>query len=164
MLQESELSLTACLDMCHATEVTAVQRKSMKSDEASADTSVIFTCGIWLTAKKTKNRKFCGWSHVLRKEAFPAWGKTYKKCPTPNHFAVKCEQKKKKHLQVVTEYSRESEEEQLLAVRSILWEKTFKAEMIISATCQVDSGANVDVISSKHIKNAKTEKCKAKHY
>ena len=112
---------------------------------------------------KKASCKFCGHTHILKKEECPAWGKTCKNCKKKNHFAVKCQQKKKLH--AVQESESESDDEQLLSVGQKRKDKIIKAEMITEGkkvTCQVDSGASVNVISSRHIKRSKLQECRTK--
>jgi hypothetical protein len=94
----------------------------------------------------------------MKKELCPAWGQTCKICKKKNHFAVKCE---KKNLHTVDDDSNSTDSEcnQVYAIgrkRSKRHNKVIKAEMIIlgeRVACQIDSGASVNVISAKYIKN-----------
>ena len=138
LLQEAELTLQSCIDRCRAAETTTQQLKAMSEKELSADVHAIAA-----KQRKTQNAKksckFCGQTHILKKEECPAWGKTCKNCKKKNHFAAKCQQRKKLH--AVQES--DSEDEQLLAVGQKNKDKIVKAEMIIEGkriTCQVDSG------------------------
>ena len=99
--------------------------------------------------------------HVLKKEVCPAWGKVCSACKKRNHFAVKCMKKRpKKNLHLVKNDS-ESEDEELLFVGNKQPEKVIKVEMIIkdgTVICQIDSGASVNVVPLRHIKNSVLEK------
>ena len=164
LLQEAELTLQACIDKCRAAETTTQQLRAMSENELAAEAHAISarprkgSSGV-----KKASCKFCGQTHILKKEECPAWGKTCKNCKTKNHFAVKCQQKKKLH--AVQESESESDDEQLLSVGQERKDKIIKAEMIIEGkkvTCQVDSGASVNVISSRHIKRSKLQECRTK--
>lgn len=162
LLQKAKLNLRTCVEMCRAAEATHQQLKNLGSVSAGTDEA----CAVSETSGKGKslkgarknnhpgiNCKFCGRSHPLRKEECPAWGKICKNCSRRNHFAVKCD--KKKNLHSVEEDS-ETDDEVLLAV-DCKKKKVIKCEMVIEGEkviCQVDSGASVNVIPAKHVRNA----------
>ena len=102
LLQEGDLSLKTCADMCRAVEATSQQLKSLKfADETTAE-----ACSVSTRNRKPYNSKamckFCGQMHILKKELCPAWGKVCSACKKRNHFAVKCMKKRpKKNLHLV---------------------------------------------------------------
>ena len=67
LLQEGDLSLKTRVDMRRAAEAISQQLKSLKPADVSAR-----------DRKPHKSKamcKFCGQTHVLKKELYPAWGK-----------------------------------------------------------------------------------------
>ena len=86
-------------------------------------------------------------------------------CKKRNRFAVKCMKKRpKKNLHFV-ENDSESEDEELLPVGNKQPEKVNKAEIITkgeTVVCQIGSGASVNVIPLRHIKNSVLKKSKTK--
>ena len=102
---------------------------------------------------------------MLKKELCPAWGKVCSACKKSNHFAVKCMKKQpKKNLHLV-ENDSESEVEELLSVGNKQPGKVIKTEMSIkgeTVVYQIDSGASVNVIPLRQIKNSVLEKSKTK--
>jgi hypothetical protein len=86
LLQEPELNLNKCLDLCRATETSKSQLKIMSSDHV-AETAVHAvnkrkTHKIQKTRAKyeTINCRYCGQRHELIKTECPAFGKICKKC------------------------------------------------------------------------------------
>ena len=131
LLQESDLSLKTCVDMCCAAEATSQQPKSLKL----ADETIAEACSVSARDQKPHKSKarcrFCGQMHVLKKELCPARGKVCSACNKRNHFAVICMTKRpRKNLHLV-ENDSESEDEELLSVGNKQPEKVIKAEMII---------------------------------
>ena len=74
-LQESDLSLKTCVNMCRAVEATSQQLKSLKlADETTAEVCSVSTRD--RNPYKSKAMcKFCGQMHILKKELCPARGK-----------------------------------------------------------------------------------------
>ena len=93
LLQEGDLSLKTCVNMCCAAEATSQQPKSLKlADETTAEACSVST----RDRKPYKSKamcKYCGQMHMLKKEVCPAWGKVCSACKKRNHFAVKCTKK-----------------------------------------------------------------------
>ena len=76
LLQEGDLSLKTCVDMCLAAEVTSQQLKSLKlEDETTSE-----ACSVSARDRKPYRSKamckFCGQMHILKKELCPAWEKS----------------------------------------------------------------------------------------
>lgn len=109
LLQEKDLSLSKCIEMCKAAEAASSHLKAMTSSahntaEVSHITKSKKFRGRARKAPKTSgaNHKpassasatpechFCGLTHRLVKSECPAWGKTCSSCGQPNHFARKC--------------------------------------------------------------------------
>ncbi|KAL8597750.1 hypothetical protein ACOMHN_001709 [Nucella lapillus] len=158
LLQEADLTLQSCIDKCRAAETTSQQLRAMSENELYAEAHAISSKSKRRQPLKEVSCKFCAQTHVLKKEECPACGKTCNICKKKNHFAVKCQQRKK--LDAVEES--ESENEQLGQEGR---DNIIKAEMIIEGkkvACQVDSGASVNVISTRHIKKSKLQECRTK--
>lgn len=107
LLQERNLDLKKCIDICKSQEASEAQLRAMGSETIHTTTTTHK-----LKQGKTKNSyvhdnrklkissptstpfsnrcKFCTKSHPLKKEACPAWGKTCNLCKRKNHFAAKC--------------------------------------------------------------------------
>ena len=101
-LQEGDLSLKTCADMCRAAEATAQQLKSLKiADDTTAE-----ACSVSARDRKPHKWKamckFRSQTHVLQKALCPACGKVCSARKKRNHFAVKCTKKRqKKNLHLV---------------------------------------------------------------
>ena len=96
LLQESKLTLKACVDTCRAAETTSAQIKAMDRGQASGITSDVHV--INRNRKKVPTVgtecKFCGKPHSFSKrELCPAWGRICTICKEYNHFAQKCPSK-----------------------------------------------------------------------
>ena len=108
-----------------------------------------------------KTCKFCGESHAMNKKACPAFGKKCDFCHRQNHYASVCYKKNKLHAVVES-----SDDEVLLAVGGREKNKTINAEMQIEGktlSCQIDSGASVNVISARHMTcKERMEPCQTK--
>ena len=99
LLQESKLTLKACVDTCRAAETTSAQIKAMDRGQASGITSDVHV--INRNRKKVPTVgtecKFCGKPHSFSKrELCPAWGRICTICKEYNHFAQKCPSKASK--------------------------------------------------------------------
>lgn len=86
LLQDGDLTLDKCLDVCRAAEASKSHVKLMSKETNE---------NVHFVNKKSKPLKeilckFCGTSHMPRKLSCPAWGKECKKCHKPNHVAEKC--------------------------------------------------------------------------
>lgn len=123
LLQEADLSLQKCVDICRAAEKTATQIKSMNlQDEVHALNKSSrkplkanaphkeqrkggkphhaggkphHASGKSHQAKKT-SCSFCGYQHPREKEACPAYGKVCANCGNKNHFKSVCRQPEKR--------------------------------------------------------------------
>ena len=131
LLQERDLTLQLCIDKCRSAESTTLQMKAIGEDLADAHA----VRGGHGTSRKSKFRndagkgnsrdhsrtgntstcKFCGQTHVMKKELCPAYKQTCKHCKKMNHFEVVCMQKRKKHSTHTVLESGQSEDEMLLA-------------------------------------------------
>lgn len=106
LLQQRDITLTKCLDMCRAAESASSQAKEM-SQAAAADINWVQNKSGYRTRfrpagsrpptgsgyhGKWKQCLFCGRHHPLTPGSCPAIGKRCNKCNGLNHFAAKCTQ------------------------------------------------------------------------
>ena len=139
LLQESNLTLTQCIDRCRAAESAEKQLEDMKLEKkACALKSKVKEKNLkphdespqprnpYNKYKMLKSCNFCGQSHIWNKEKCPAWGKRCTKCRRQNHFAEKCQ------LVDDSETDDDSEDEQLYSINSDpSSSKSIKVKMII---------------------------------
>ena len=148
LLQESELTLNRCIDICRANESTAIQLKAIGNEEDVNTMKRKPIHGYKGAKKRAFNEidcKYCGRKHNRKKEDCPAWGKSCSKCGMQNHFAVKCRNKAKRQTfhavyednvpEVFDDYS--SAEEYICAVETdkqenVQYDKKLFATMIIN--------------------------------
>ena len=97
-LQQSKLSLKACMDICRAYETTAHQLKAMTEQEPEAEEVHVIkkdtgqadsrgqdkgqqqAQGNPVGGQQVTSCRYCGRHHERRKERCPAWGKNCLKC------------------------------------------------------------------------------------
>ena len=171
LLQESELTLNRCIDICRANESTAIQLKAIGNEEdvnVVKKKSVHGSKGAQKRVSKDIDCKYCGRKHIRKKEDCPAWGKSCSKFGMQNHFAVKCRNKAKRQTfhavyednvpEVFDDYS--SAEEYIFAVETdkqenVQYNKKLFATMIINSKqvqFQLDTGDTVNVLSVQEYK------------
>ena len=171
LLQESELTLNRCIDICRANESTAIQLKAIGNEEdvnVVKKKSVHGSKGAQKRVSKDIDCKYCGRKHIGKKEDCPAWGKSCSKCGMQNHFAVECRSEAKRQTfhavyednvpEVFDDYS--SAEEYIFAVETdkqenVQYNKKLFATMIINSKqvqFQLDTGATVNVLSVQEYK------------
>ncbi|XP_033731751.1 uncharacterized protein K02A2.6-like [Pecten maximus] len=99
LLQESQLTLTKCIDLCRANEKTSMQLKDIAQEDIhyvkkqnERKPPANFRKGPDATPKHKElpECKYCDRRHVLKRELCPAWGEKCAKCGKFNHFSVKC--------------------------------------------------------------------------
>ena len=97
LLQEPNLSLSRCIDLCRATETTTAQVKAMAGQAESHDLMENYVGKHNSQRRPTEDRlgfisdcKFCGRSHKRNKNYCPAYGKFCSGCGKRNHFVEKC--------------------------------------------------------------------------
>ena len=100
LLREPELSLSKTLDICHASEMSQVQIKTV-SEFNSPNVQLLQENKKASEGKSSDGQpspanqlrylcRFCGRKHESKRKACPAWGKKCIKCGRENHFARKC--------------------------------------------------------------------------
>ena len=171
LLQERNLTLQRCIDICKSAEITSSQLKSM-GGQAEEIHKVNFSKKKTDGGSREIDCKFCGLRHQKIKEKCPAWGKVCLKCKRKNHFAKKCTKKgtSRKSVNAVTnddEYSDDNEVELIQTVETVGQiitsknKKSIFAEMEIGANpvrFQVDCGATVNILPKKYVGSNKIEK------
>ncbi|KAL8571940.1 hypothetical protein ACOMHN_026152 [Nucella lapillus] len=75
LLQEADLTLQSCIDKCRAAETTSQQVRAMSENELYAEAHAISSKSKRRQPLKEVSCKFCGQTHVLKKEECPAWEK-----------------------------------------------------------------------------------------
>lgn len=173
LLQERNLDLKKCIDICRSTEATNSQLKTISAAQSEDVHGVKDKQQLPKRRfdKSKKNRKseeklgktckFCGQIHVFEKGKCPAWGATCAKCKGRNHFASKCNSK----IHSMREESEESEDSDIEYITSITdqpevvhamkkedYPKEIYTEMVVAkkpVKFQVDSGASVNVIPAE---------------
>ena len=168
LLQESELTLNRCIDICRANESTAIQLKAIGNEEdlnAMKKTKKNPVYGFKGSKKRVSKEidcKYCGRKHIKKKEDCQAWGKSCSKCGIQNHFAVKCRNKAERRTfhtvyddnvpEAFHDYS--SPEEYIFALQTdkqenVQYDKKLFATMIIKGKkvrFQLDTGATVNFL------------------
>lgn len=174
LLQERNLDLNRCIDICKSQEASETQLRAMGSETIHATkatrrpkqerTKLPFgyerskqkvSCA---TPTATPNRcKFCTKPHPLRKEACPAWGRTCNLCKRKNHFAAKCPQNTRLHeLHSTQDSSVSDSENSLLSLSHKKQESKGRKAIFINLLMdgspvrfQIDSGATANVLPMK---------------
>jgi len=174
LLQERNLTLKTAIDLCRATEAATSQMKAMHT--ASEETVNKITPSRHKVKYRSSNPpsssrphsrpqssvpmldncKFCGRSHLKKKEECPAWGQTCNKCKGRDHFSRRCPSNKNKTRRVHgVDVSSDSEVEsigsvvQVLSFSDVNSNTGLFAEMILKQgpmTFQLDNGATVNVL------------------
>ena len=116
-LQTSKLTLGQCIDICRSSQTSARQLKEMNQEDVrfvKEDRKKPVDKKKTKVPEKSQNEsperkcKFCSRYHIFTKKNCPAWGSSFKNCGKANHFAVCCQESKKKVLSV--DYTFEDEE------------------------------------------------------
>ena len=101
LLQEQNLTLQLCLDICRAHEASMAQSQAMAGESVARVHVDKYRSKPQQSSNKHDKQwsqqksdmiecKFCGRSHVRQKEKCPAYGKSCNKCHEKNHFANRC--------------------------------------------------------------------------
>ena len=186
LLQERNLTLKTCIDLCKSNEATNVQLKtisgaqhedlrgvkdkhppsrprdsdrSKKNHEREPETKSRRTC------------KFCGRAHRFEKGKCPAWGAKCTKCGGRNHFETQCTTPPKKINSLIDESSDDSDVEYITSivvqpetvhtVTQATYPKEIYTEMVVNkrhVKFQVDSGASVNVIPVRFVADNKLQR------
>ena len=94
LLQEQNLNLQLCLDICRAHEASKVQSQAMSSESVASLRVTQKPGKKFPQTQRPKSGdvrcKFCGYTHAMKRDMCPAYGKTCNKCKGQNHFASRC--------------------------------------------------------------------------
>ncbi len=189
LLQKGNLTLKKALDICRSHEKTADQLKFIAGKEEVHRLNSTQQQRNKPHQTQTGKRnfpadpakppvlrlppscKFCGISHILKKEFCKVWGQRCNKCKELNHFARCCPNSTHKpHLHGVDgENSSESDSSTemvfVLSAESVNSSGPIYAEMELkdrNVKFQVDCGATVNVISQKYFSEESLEKSDTK--
>lgn len=151
-------TLEKVVRICLAQETTKSQLKAFKNGATPTDS----VHGVKETRHRVNAKKppkqtpqqhncgYCGGNHEKTKQACPAWKKTCNKCKRKNHFAAQCRAKN-----VANVEASESSDEEILAISRSDTKKSIFTTLRINGNelkFQVDSGAAVNVITSKDVR------------
>ena len=173
LLQEKELTLRKCIELCRVQEASAAQARSMAGDAEVQQVSG-GRRNKGPPSKKGKPKQnsyagdrecmYCGKGHKQGKQHCPAYGQTCKKCSKKNHFARKCKQRDKHVHGISDEDECDDDDDTVLTVYDVDLEhvlqtqdddgnlaRSVHAKMLVgqnvSETFQLDSGATINSIS-----------------
>ena len=108
LLEQRELTLKKCIDICKSIESSSSQLKTLGGEKAAAVHKVRKSSsrqksdsrrkvsGPRTSDTKVIQCKFCAQKHERNREKCPAWQKSCKLCSGLNHFAACCENKSSK--------------------------------------------------------------------
>ena len=180
------LDLNKTIDTCRAIELATSQLREMRKEEihkvkahqpkapgqskpASSSSSQYRKTfdpnkqrGAYASQQKCK---FCRRSHIMKKEACPAWGKTCDDCGQKNHFkgSKKCKKNRKVHSLHEYDSTSESDSDESAAVMSVTVADVNSVrsenvpifcEMEVNrrnVKLQVDCGATVNILPKQHV-------------
>lgn len=180
--EHQKLTLNKCIDICKSAEAASVQLKSMGQKVEAEEVHEVDEVNYVKpksnmptrkqkqkappkTSKKkatpdaamVKNCKFCGRTHVKRRDDCPAWGETCRDCGKENHFAGtrKCTK-----IRVHTVYDYEQINTVKESVYTVGEDSHIYVDMWINdksksrakVSFQVDCGATVNVLPRKYVK------------
>ena len=98
LLREADLTLSKCLEICRAAELSSAQLKEVTRLNDSLTISAVNARRKMVSSpgggqgqgQIVKECHFCGQEHVRDKMACPAWGKQRSLCKKFNHLRAKC--------------------------------------------------------------------------
>ena len=170
LLKERNLTLQTCIDTCKAAENAVAQGKDLRPDVVNKVSSRRHKSSRQSRqskpAPKPLHCKFCGNTHVMKREECPAWGKLCSKCGQSNHFPVKCPNSKYRprvhkvqHDDSNTD-SETSDEEWIKVVHSKDHKssKEVKCRLLVGPSrtevaFQIDTGASVNILPESYADN-----------
>lgn len=171
LLQTSKLALGQCRDICRSSQTSARQLKEMNEEDVRfVKEDKRKTVDKKKTKVPVKNQnesqerkcKFCSRHHPFTKKNCPAWGTSCKNCGKPNHFAVCCQESKKKVLSVdytstdeEYEYVAEIEVKEMVnALTSSRSPNKVFATLLVNGNqekFQLDSGSTVNIMTDETV-------------
>lgn len=99
LLKKNSLTLEEAVNICRSAEATSTQLKNMSGRIPEENIKKI-------TESRKGKCRFCGNTHIFKKEMCPAWGKTCSNCKGRNHNESVC--KKKKQVKQIIEGKEEN--------------------------------------------------------
>lgn len=174
LLQEADLSLQRCVDICRAAEKTATHIKSMNLQDEVNALNKPYRKPLKTNTPHKEQRKggkphhaggkphhtrktlcsFCGYQHPREKEACPAHGKVCANCGNKNHFKSVCRQPEKR-VHLLEDCDSTTSDYEILSVEQTSGKehpKKFFVRMKINDKSklekfQIDCGATYNVLS-----------------
>lgn len=166
LLQEQELTLTRCIDICRSNKATTFKLQAVSNQEDRK-----FFLDGKSKGKTSENMnpndkgfstvipcKFCGKWHTKRQEDCPAWGEICIKYGEKNHFAVKCF--KHSSGKTAAKSSKQRNKEQLVHGLS---EDSFSQEYLLPVSSRV-IGATLNALSMRDYKRGYDDPQLKEHY
>lgn len=171
LLQEKDLDLQRCVDICRANEKSSSQLRAIEDVQfvrKANKPKPVFEKQKNPRDSEEVNCEYFGLKHRKEMEDCPAYGKKCVKCRQKNHFAQVCKQGfskqqkksypkrkpyKKKSVNDVSDYTSESDCEYVLTVQeihSVNSKKKITAQMIVNGQTvqfQLDFGSSVNILS-----------------
>ena len=96
LLKIRQLTLDRSIDICRAAQSASSNNKMLRPDAVH----IVKERRSKMRGKEKKQEcRFCGYTHVMRKEKCPAYGKKCGRCGELNHFASKCPEKERSHFE-----------------------------------------------------------------
>ena len=188
LLQERKLTLSKCVDICRSSEATTSQLQAISGTDNEENNRLKQRDSRFNTSQRNKAEKFeaekfphrnskqckfCGGEHVLKKEKCPAWGSKCSNCGGENHFAKVCRKAKVRQVETASRYS-DSDDSDVDFITSIttsnvsavnapdLSNTRFAKEIFTlmeignqEVKFQIDCGASVNIITKELIGNSK---------
>ena len=161
LLEIQNLTLEKSIDICKANEASEIRMKQMHSaqDVNAVRHNKSYKSNKGKKVKDVNKCKFCNTKHVMKRKACPAWGKKCTACKQMNHFAEVCKLKKDIHTIDEMIDSPPSDCEMINGVHSVnrIESKLLFTKMLVDnaeVKFQIDSGASVNLIPSKYVKDA----------
>lgn len=163
LLREVNLDLKTTIDTCRAFEQSKVQSQEINASATTQIDKVTYKPGQFQNPSRRRDTppqppehlndcRFCGLAHEWDRNKCPAWGKQCSFCNGRNHFQIKCRRKSGTH--TVTSEEKTESDNQWLAVVSNTKER-LTATMLVNGCdvqFQVDTGADVNTISQKYVR------------
>ena len=150
LLNQRNLTLEQCINICMSEESTEAQFSRIIEPEASINAVVQRKHFQSATRNliEMPDCRFCGVKHGTAKEQCPAWGRTCMKCGKKNHFARRC---RSNRVAAVTENSEPEAEINNVGRRK---NSGISAELLVNnhpVRFQLDTGASINIIPEKYV-------------
>ena len=169
LLKERNLTLERAVDTCKSAENASAHGRALRPERIHKLTPYRQrrTKPPNPTSQKASHKrlvpqecKYCGRTHVMRKEECPAWGKMCTSCGKRNHFHKMCSTSRKQINMLASEDQGEdtstSDEEWVNVVHEINAVQStpqIKGKLLINnkeVTFQIDTGASVNILPQRY--------------